>query len=255
MLWLLRITPLSLKRLLLKVELVQRIRDVYYGFIGSRIVPIPGQPYVMEIDFRRSEERIFLGGRYEKGLVSFFRRRIGEGAIVFDVGAYIGYYTLLFSYLIGPKGKVIAFEPFSAHCERLLRNLKLNNITNVTVEQCALADKIGCEILYIPNASIKASLVRQDGIKQEIIRTLTLDEYTTVNKLVPDMVKIDVEGAEERLIHGAQELLKNHNPLLVIEFNNEFDHDRVTDMLIKLGYKRSVKIAEESYGFWMAFEK
>src|SRR5581483_1847479 len=82
-------------------------------------------------------------GTYERSKCKVFAAAIAEGDVVYDVGAHVGYYTLLASKLVGARGHVYAFEPLPANLEFLERHLKLNQITNVTVVPAAVSDATG----------------------------------------------------------------------------------------------------------------
>lgn len=134
------------------------------------------------------------------------------GSICWDVGANLGHYTLLFSQVVGREGRVFAFEPEPRVREQLMENLSLINAANVTVVPMGLSDRSGREIFFTAkdSASGTHSLISQRPDGESItIELLPADEYLRAGELCPNVVKIDVEGAELSVIKGMKNVLSN----------------------------------------------
>jgi FkbM family methyltransferase len=167
-----------------------------------------------------------INGVYGELDTQIIRDEIKEGDIVIDVGANIGYYTLIFAQLVGKTGKVFAFEPESKNFEILKKNVKINNYNNVIVEQKIISDKSGKMKLFISDSDIVGHRIQQMGNFKKFIEveSVTLDEH--MKKLNLDkkinFIKIDVEGAEPKVLQGAKKILEQNSKLKIFtEFNRD----------------------------------
>lgn len=151
------------------------------------------------------------------------------GMICYDLGANIGFYTLLSAYLTFPNGKVISLEPVSKTFERLKVNVDINDKISNAVSCYKIAASNSSDELEIFTASKDLyawnSLVepnnKEDYIK-EIIKTIRLDSlFENENLPIPDFIKIDVEGWEENVLIGAKQILTKFSPTLLIEFTKD----------------------------------
>jgi len=169
---------------------------------------------------------------YEKRIA--FEERVTAGGVVFDVGAHVGFYTLLASRLVGPSGKVVAFEPLPRNLQFLKRHLRLNQVDNVTVIEAAVLDSDG-EIAFAegPNSSM-GSVSQQGELK---ITSVSLDALVSRGEVpAPQYMKIDVEGAELSVLLGARSILSETPPTLFLATHGRDVHQRCCDLLESLGY-------------------
>lgn len=182
----------------------------------------------------------------EPEVIYTLKRLLREGDIFFDVGAYKGYYSLLASELVGERGKVIAFEPYKEAFEILLKNIRLNGITNIIAENVALSDFEGAG-KFVP-AGIGSHL----GNGNQIIKVKTLDNVVNTLKIVPDIIKIDVEGAEYSVLRGAKNVLKHYRPTLIIEIHRSADF-QLFNYLTSLGY--NIGLLNKCRILWLDLEE
>jgi FkbM family methyltransferase len=158
-------------------------------------------------------------------LTKFLIRNLKRGDIFFDIGANIGYYSLLASKLIAENGKVFSFEPDPD----ILKILQKNKRDNITIVDKVISDVEGRVDFYSrKNIGEKAistinlenfqstSLSKIEYIKIKSEST-TLDSFCFLNNIFPDFIKIDVEGAEEKVIKGAKKILEQKNPTIIME--------------------------------------
>jgi len=169
---------------------------------------------------------LFYYGSYEPEETQWMKQYIQPGMVVFDVGANIGYYTILLSKLVGENGAVHSFEAAPTTFNRLKEHMRINLCTNIRVHQLAVSDKNGECMIYCAEDSNtgESRLEGFDGFKnKESVSCITLDSYfqkEPVNKV--DFIKIDVEGAEMLVINGALSLLNNQRPTVMLEINPLF---------------------------------
>jgi FkbM family methyltransferase len=161
-----------------------------------------------------------LSGEYEAHLTAVFERYCTAGMTVVDVGANLGYYSLLASRLVGPSGRVVALEPNSENCRLLLSSLRLNDITNVQLLPVA-ADVATGWAYYSTHVGSNGGLIEDGDLLAHpgtVVPTFRLDELVdgTVGFL-----KMDVEGAEGRVVRGATRLIERDRPIVTTELKDE----------------------------------
>jgi FkbM family methyltransferase len=165
-------------------------------------------------------------GIREPGVLRFAKDRIRSGSTVLDVGAHVGEWTLLFSELVGESGRVISFEPDPVARASLEKNLEMNGISNVQVEEKGVSDKAGKALLAAERfGSGLSSIVPPQGRgthhKAVEVATITLDQYCETHGISPDWIKIDAEGAEPLILRGMQHLIKTARPSVILEFHSD----------------------------------
>jgi FkbM family methyltransferase len=168
------------------------------------------------------------------------RRLVREHFLIFDIGANIGYYTVLFS-LWTPRGSVVAIEPDPANLPILHQNIVRNRLTNITVIDKAIGHHPRTATLYRDvhtgrTSSLEDGAWRNDGaaVMPSTVDVVTLDSLTA-RFGAPQVIKCDVEGHEMAVLKGAPETLAYH-PVLVLEVKYE-DREAMTTLLKKYGYR------------------
>src|SRR5437588_2385506 len=146
------------------------------------------------------------------------------GDTVLDIGANIGLWAMRAAVIIGDNGRLHAFEPLPANITRLERNLALNSIENVMVHSIAVSDTAGEAVFYSPESRSSGTgrLAPREGLRPELkVATATLDSLLVEGTIgTPGFIKMDVEGAELRVLRGAQRLLASDNaPMIMFELN------------------------------------
>ncbi len=169
---------------------------------------------------------------YEKRVI--FENLVKEGNIVFDIGANVGFYTLLASVLVGLEGKVFAFEPVPKNLFYLKEHLRINHITNVTVIEAAVSDSRGTA-LFDKGPSSSMGHISPNGVLK--VKTVSLDELISQEKIpAPHYMKIDVEGAEMLVLSGAKSILANVHPTLFLATHGRTVHQQCCEFLKSLDY-------------------
>ena len=177
------------------------------------------------------------------------------GHVVFDIGANVGSHSLHMAKYVGKEGKVYAFEPVPWAINRLKRNLELNSFDNLILEPIALSD-VNDEVEMQFRASFKIgskSGVGEEGkineswwneCDQVKVNMVTLDQYVNSNKINRiDLIKLDVDGFEGKVIRGALKTLKHFRPIIIMEVApawTEMRGDNMREILREIeliGYK------------------
>lgn len=173
-------------------------------------------------------------GSYEYDKQCAFSATVQSGSIVFDVGANVGFYTLLSSVLVGPQGRVIAFEPSQRNVEYLKRHVSMNRISNVTIIQAGVAARAG-EARF--DGSRGFSQGRLSDVGDLTVPTVALDELV-FNGAVPKpgIIKIDVEGGEMGVLRGAKGLLTGVGPVVFLATHSDQLRRACHQFLVSIGY-------------------
>lgn len=170
-------------------------------------------------------------GTYEADKQKLFAQYVRPGMIVYDVGANVGFYTLLASRLAGASGHVYAFEPMPRNVSYLERHIRLNDCRNVTVRQAAVGERDG-EALFREEASHSQSALDEKGSLR--VRVVALDSQAEVRP--PDVIKMDIEGGEAAALKGAVETLRRHRPVIFLATHGHELHRECSSLLSSIGY-------------------
>ncbi len=157
-------------------------------------------------------------GSYEAEVQQLLVARVRPGAVVYDLGANAGFFTLLAARLAGPTGKVYAFEPLPANLEILRRHVALNRCANVTVVPAAVSDRDGRA--RFEGAGSTARLAGDTAAGAIDVATVRIDSLIARGELAPaTLVKLDVEGGELAALQGMAGLLRDARPPLLLELH------------------------------------
>lgn len=196
------------------VRLAYRLihRVVFPG--GEQRVVVSGMPMWVDTRDRVIATHLIGDEVWEPSETAAFLAHAREGMCVFDVGANIGYYTLLAARAVGPSGRVFAFEPEPRNFALLKRNVEANGLTNVRLVNSAVSNKKGVIPLHLDDAnfgahSFEAGSVRTSSGRSVEVATVLLDGFAGEAREFEAgvLVKVDVQGAEALVVEGAHELL------------------------------------------------
>jgi FkbM family methyltransferase len=162
--------------------------------------------------------RLSLFGSFEPEQTALIESIVKPGDVVVDLGAHIGYYTLLFSKLVGPTGRVIAFEPSPDTCAILRRNVANNGLVNVTIENAGAGESSHSGVLHVGENRLDYHTGGEAGGNTVPIEVVALDAYFPEGATV-DFVKMDIQGAEPAALRGMERLLaRSPNARVLTEF-------------------------------------
>lgn len=205
-----------------------------------------------DVDLKIDDYNVFLKGIAQVltetyVIPHFFTKhvKLKEGDIFLDLGASIGTTSMCFSEIVGKRGTGYAFEPVVS--DVLERNLSENQIANVKVISKAVSAHSGPTEIEISDYIFDSSITKRDYTSghytnNKVIQSITLDEFVQQYALPKvDFIKVDIEGAEELAIRGAEKLIKKYSPKWSIasyhiDFDNEPQHPKLVSILKDYGY-------------------
>jgi len=160
---------------------------------------------------------------YETHLTAFMKDHVQPGMTVVDVGANVGYFSMLCSAIVGEEGRVLAFEPNTENARLFLLSVFKNKTSNIELHPIALAPHRG-KAVFTPHQGSNGGLITSD-LEQavmnpncQIVPTARLDDMVEGRV---DFIKLDVEGAEGLVMAGAQRILENYRPIVTSEYSPE----------------------------------
>lgn len=179
--------------------------------------------FVLDSTDRALGPHLLLNGYWESWITLAFHRLVQPGMVCIDVGANVGYHTITLADLVGPGGAVLGFEPNPRCAELLKETVLLNGFQNHTViSNHAVSDTVGATVhLSVEQGRpMNGTIVGRHSNEEVVeVQTVTIDSVSSGLPRV-DLIKIDVEGAEEGVWDGMQETLRRNPAMKVIlEFN------------------------------------
>jgi FkbM family methyltransferase len=166
-------------------------------------------------------------GTYELAKQQAILRFAKPGMTIYDVGAQAGFYTLLFSRVVGPSGTVVAFEPCPNESRHLLAHLSLNAISNVRVISAAVSDRESIARFTV-DAGVTENSLRPDSTSPLFVPTVCLDQLELPP---PDLIKMDIEGAETLALKGARKLLAGMMPVIFLALHGDSQRRECSELL------------------------
>lgn len=244
-----------------------RAYSVYRLMNRNRTVVATLDGITYELDLNETiDSAIYYEGCFEPDTTHAITRLCGPGMTVLDVGANIGAHTLRFARLVGPEGRVIAFEPMASAFSRLRRNVGLNAFHNITLEKLALSNttRSDQEVALAcswPLSGVDDSLlhpIHRGRAMRDTVDFVTLDDYVRTKDVDRvDLIKLDVDGHEYKVVRGAAETLRRHRPLLIMElgvYSLAEAGDDIADLVSVLSHLGYHFYAEKGLGRFPGFQ-
>ena len=193
---------------------------------------------------------VYIGGCIEPNEFAFLNSILKPGKVMLDVGANDGLFSVFAACRVGRQGHVYAFEPSTREFSRLEANIKVNRLHNVTAIHKAVLDAAGHFVLKISEYGHEGQNTLGDfvhDVKQGGIQTVEgcrLDDFVRSQKISRlDLMKIDVEGAEYKVLQGGQRVIREFKPVILLELLDKAlrcqgsSAAQVTQFLLDLGYQ------------------
>lgn len=207
-------------------------------------------------------EYAYVGGNADPEMIFDIKKGDAKGKTIFDIGAFIGVNSLLFSRIVGKNGKVLAFEPNKYNFRRVKENIKLNKVfsKNISLYPIAISNRKGSIDMFlsknIDNGHSSTSRLLgthpkilnknlPNGFENVKVETIDLDSFVRNNNVVPDIIKVDVEGAEHLVLLGGYETLLKYHPTIYVEMHSEFCTLKCCEIFNSLNYTMSILKEEE----------
>jgi FkbM family methyltransferase len=202
------------------------------------------------------------GKQREKHTLSLLQEVLKPKAVAIEVGGHIGYLSIFFARLVGDQGKVYVFEPGYNNLPYIKHNVA--PIKHIELIEKAISNKNGEASFYVEDLTGQNNSLLDDydtfnqnkeysfvnvTSKEVKVKTITLDTYCKEEKIAPDFIKIDIEGAELLAVEGMEEVLAEHKPIIMIEITE--NKDVIQNIFKKHGYilysdeKKELKTSDE----------
>jgi FkbM family methyltransferase len=185
----------------------------------------------------------FILGNHETEVQELLTRVLRPGMVCYDVGANVGFFATIAARLVGSSGKVLCFEPLPENARQIQYNARLNGFDNVLVRCEALGSSNRTEVFHTSIEPTWGMLATVGKLPEKVsgkieVDVRTLDSLYAGGLPRPDVIKMDIEGAEADALKGARKTLSAHRPLLVIELHST--NAAVTTILEELDYDAAV---------------
>jgi FkbM family methyltransferase len=224
-----------LRLILLTIIIIFKIKKFFKGKFGGKNFLFYLNPYKEKIGGRG----YFLYREEQEPILQFGDKLLNKNDIVIDAGANQGIFSLSFCSKIGPKGKIIAIEPFQECTDIIKINLKKNKFKNIKIYQRVLSSCIKNYVIDFTYGITSASIMKtQKTAKIMTVKSITIDKIMHENNLKKlNFIKLDIEGAEYLAILGGLKSIKKFKPLIYFECNKLVDYTRIKKLMKKLEYK------------------
>ncbi len=193
-------------------------RSVYSRLKPEGIIEVSGAGHTLLINSKDTglTPPLLMQGMFAPAETKLFEDLLRPGMVFVDIGANIGYFSLIAARKVSDKGMVYAFEPDAEHFSLLEKNIKKNGYSAIIPVKKAASDTTGTASFYLQKDNLCAhSLVPDENTSVVEVETVTLDEYFLGQDHI-DVVKIDVEGAELKVLRGMKQIISKNNKLAII---------------------------------------
>ncbi len=175
----------------------------------------------------------FVRGNYELEKTDAILNAVKPNDIVLDVGAHIGYFSMLMSKIVGDSGRIYSFEPRPLNHKMLTKNIEVNNCSNVTIIKSAIGNFTG-EVNFDATTGTGTGHVSNDG--NISVAITTIDKFCSSEDVKPSFIKIDIEGGEVEALHGAKQTILKYKPTILLATHGD-DLDKQCEIfLTEKGY-------------------
>lgn len=188
-------------------------------------------------------------GSYEYQKQRALQQELKTGDVVYDLGANVGFYSLLAGVMVGDAGHVYSFEPSPENLRELKKHLEMNHIRNCTVVDAAVSSADGVANFDLSDDRCTGRLAANGSLRVE---TVSLDGLVSRKEIrAPNLMKIDIEGAELECLRGAANIIQESRPIIFLATHGPEIHLACTELLAKWNYRvksldrRPVESADE----------
>jgi FkbM family methyltransferase len=177
----------------------------------------------------------FIRGRYDRGGVAALSAFCAPGMVVYDIGAHVGYLSMVAARRVGATGQVIAFEPLQLNLAYLRGHVQANALSNVRVVDACVGATAG-EARFDTHRGTGRGRVSAEGGRS--VRAVSLDDEVSGGRLPPPaLIKMDIEGAELAALQGARATLRTHRPVILLSTHGAQVDQACQALLEAIGYR------------------
>jgi len=211
--------------------------DVNKSYIVQRKV----KRVVYELDLYKPTERsIYFEGVYERKNLKLVMNSVKKDSVFIDVGAHVGFYSIMVGKNIVNGGAIISFEPSADNYSRLIKNIKLNNLTDrIKAFPFALSNINDEKSLFLNPYNDGGNSLEKFSyapLAEQKVRCIRFDDLNEVKYSSVDFIKIDVEGHQMKVLEGMKNTISRFHPSFLIEAPTKKEQDEVTYYLKEFGY-------------------
>lgn len=248
--WFAKTLPTPIIRLIYNIKPLAHLIRQGLNFVspsGLTEIRIAGgylEGYLIQLDMQVDKD--YWLGTYERDLQEAVAKIIPSGAVIYDVGANIGYISLLLGKISGKEGRVFAFEALPSNLAQLRRNIKLNNAEDqISVVPSAVTAVSGRLGFLVHSSSGMGKVVGSKGrddlyISKIDVDGVALDDFVyKQGNPAPQVIKMDIEGGEVLALPGMKRLLEEAHPIMLMELHGPESSKAAWDALTSAGYKIS----------------
>ena len=194
--------------------------------------PLKGKKWCITTSIR------YIKGKYVERDTKVLMDNVNKGDTVYDIGAHVGYFSVLCSQIAGRGGKVFSFEPVPLNLRFLNRHIKMNKCDNVVVLNTCISNTIGEKLFDNTKGSATGHLSVNGRLK---VNVNTLDNLLKTGKInPPDFIKVNTEGEEQKVLLGSQYIIEKYKPKFLITFHS--DELKRNCIIILTQYKYNIHI-------------
>ena len=210
-----------------KSKFLMRIYKFITKFTTSRkLVNIDGMTFDLNMGNRGLDgttREMVVNRSYEQMTTALLKEITKEGMVAIDIGANIGYFSVLLSKLVGDTGKVISIEPEGNNLKGLYKNIRLNNCNNVLVLEKAIGNRTGLVDFYVSKDESGEHSLFPDEKRNKIV--VYMDKLDNLIESKVDIIKTDTEGNEPDVLRGAERIIRSNQDIkLIVEMSYEALH-------------------------------
>lgn len=187
----------------------------------------------------------YIRGKYVKRDTDILKENVVKDDIVYDIGAHVGYFSILCSDIVGKKGKVFAFEPVPMNLLFLRKHIKINKAGNIRVFDICVSDTVGEAYFDNTEGSATGHLSPEGKLK---VGVNSLDNLLDSGEILPpDFIKINAEGAEQSILAGSMKIIEKYHPKFLITFHGRELRDNCIEVLSRFNYKVRITAEDALY--------
>jgi FkbM family methyltransferase len=207
---------------IIKLPLVMRFYGFFYRYFkpsGVILTDIQGSKMYLDSRDFGVAPYLLIWGVYEKHETKLFKTIIEKGMVVVDVGANIGYYSLLAARCVGDGGKVFAFEPDPYNYGLLCKNIEVNAYRNIIPLKKGVFSKTGKMMMFLDKRNLGGHSLSEANVNKNasiMIEVTSLDDHFKDKDYKIDVVKVDVQGSELEVLEGMKNVIDQNEDLKII---------------------------------------